>query len=190
MNFISQMCVKELDLPVVEERPPRVNTLDGHPLQTYGVHRPEVRLDDSKGERRSTTVEFVAANMIGYDMILGMPWLDQYDPDIRWSTRSWTWRLHDSDASSQDTPKEDILFVGAASFLSTWRRGDMQLYAVYPQAVPPPWAEGMADHWMFGTNTVELPEEYQDYAHVFSEEEANKLPDHGPHDHAIETGEG
>ncbi len=73
LNFISQLRVKELGLPESEHRPPAIHTLDGHKLQTYGVHLPEIRMNGSEGELLNTTVSLVAANMVGYDVILGMP---------------------------------------------------------------------------------------------------------------------
>lgn len=80
LNFISQMCVKELGIQTSGHRPPGIRTFDRHKLQTYGTYCPDIRLTDSNGD-------MLNANMMRFDMILRMPWLDQYDPNIRWRKR-------------------------------------------------------------------------------------------------------
>ena len=42
---------------------------------------------------------------------------------------------------------------------------------------------------MFAAEGISIPDEYRDLERAFSEEEANKLPEHGRHDHRINTGE-
>ena len=80
-NFLSQIKVKEAALRIPVEAPPpsELKILDGTPLQV-GV------VDDKVVEVRADQT-FVGADMFGVDMILGIPWLDQVDPVIRWHER-------------------------------------------------------------------------------------------------------
>ena len=92
MNFITQIAAKKLDLPTTEDRAPSVTTLDGHDLLTFGMHRSQLRVKDTNGKQRVCTEELVAADMAGYDVILGMSWLEEHEPDILWKSKTWTWR--------------------------------------------------------------------------------------------------
>ena len=88
-NFLSQIKVKEAALRIPVESPPpsELKTQDGTPLQTYHNHTLQVGIFDDKGVEVRADQTFVGADMFGVDMILGIPWLDQVDPVIRWHER-------------------------------------------------------------------------------------------------------
>jgi hypothetical protein len=77
-----------------------------------------------------------------------------------------------------------VLLVGAASFASCIKRERLTplvIQAVDIEEEPPDVAGTTPDEEL-----PAVPPEYADYYRVFSEEEANKLPEHGPQDHSIE----
>lgn len=65
--------------------PKQICAIDGAPLQTYQTHTTSVRLRDHTGHETATDQDFLAANITGYELILGMPWLRTQNPDIDWS---------------------------------------------------------------------------------------------------------
>ncbi|KAI9881955.1 MAG: hypothetical protein M1823_006332, partial [Watsoniomyces obsoletus] len=77
-TFISQLRVKELGLDREDERPPRVATLGGDVLATYAFHSAPMRLKDSEGRCQTVTGRMIAANITGYDLILGNDWLKRF----------------------------------------------------------------------------------------------------------------
>ena len=73
LNVVSHLLAKELDLPVDTTPTPRVNTLGGHALQTFGNRKATIALRDSQGRRLESEESFLAADISGYDAILGYP---------------------------------------------------------------------------------------------------------------------
>ena len=59
-----------------------------------------------------------------------------------------------------------------------WEETPLQLHGTLP-------IEGV--YRLYGAASPSISPKYKDYKHVFSEEEARKLPPHGPHNHSIET---
>ena len=181
LNFISQLRAKELGLKVGFEIKHKVTALNGLPVRTYGVKLASLRMQDQKGETLQSVEELMAADTVGYDLILGIPWLCRHDPDIRWK-RS-TWNIRESDAKpSQRCPK----LVTSAAFLRITRQEGSDAYVVDVEALPSPF-DGAKER-LFGTQTGEaaIPSYYADFKKVFSKGEASKLAPHGPHDLAID----
>ena len=83
MNFFSQLKAKELDLEPASDRPPAVTSIDGHRLQTYATVILTIRLQDSSNMLLKTIKPMISADIAEYDVVQGMPWLQQYDPAMR-----------------------------------------------------------------------------------------------------------
>ena len=82
LNFISQLKVKELGLESNADAPQGIRSLSGHLISTYQTHEIETHMVDSNGEPRQMTDGYVAASFTGCDLILGITWLQERDPDI------------------------------------------------------------------------------------------------------------
>ena len=67
--------------------PSELKTLNETLLQTYHNHILQVGVVDDKGVEVRADQMFVSADMFDVDMVLGMPWVDQVDPVIRWHKR-------------------------------------------------------------------------------------------------------
>jgi Reverse transcriptase (RNA-dependent DNA polymerase). len=172
-NFISQRWVKE-HLPDETSMPRRVKALDGHEISAYGHRILEVIAEDNNGMRRTQSHGFEAVDIEGYDAILGYPWLQEINPDPNWSKKTWSYR------TIETHPEVELL--NAATCVEEVLQG-CAAYIIYPRTLRN--GETTA---LFGASIIEpaLPEEFQDFEDVFSEEEAGILPENGEHDHAID----
>ena len=85
MNFISQLKAKELDLEPGSDRLPAVTSIDGHRLQTYATVTPAICLRDSSNTLLEIVEPMILANIAGYNVVLGMPWLQQHNPAMHCS---------------------------------------------------------------------------------------------------------
>ncbi|KAI9831740.1 MAG: hypothetical protein M1826_003071 [Phylliscum demangeonii] len=77
-SFITPVCAKGLGLVVTAEQALRIHALDCQPLVTYAVHQPKLHLEDSEGKKLIARERLVAANMAGFDLIFGLPWLQRH----------------------------------------------------------------------------------------------------------------
>ncbi|KAL9577140.1 MAG: hypothetical protein Q9203_007570, partial [Teloschistes exilis] len=81
-NFVSQSWIISNDLPFAFE-PKSVKAIDGRTVRSYGTHKLDITVEDNDQVRNRELSKFHAVDMMGYDMILGYPWLYEVDPDIR-----------------------------------------------------------------------------------------------------------
>ena len=166
VNFLSQLCAKELDLLPTTQLHPKAKLANGTPLQTYGTHVVETAVTDSQGKTHTEVEQYLAANITEYDVILGVPWLSRHNPDVEWTTKDWTLKhgtilieLVDKDAFQTLVEETHQAYAAFASSISLEEQ----------------------------TGPGQIPSQYEAYADVFSKEQADELPPHGPQDHAIET---
>ena len=64
--------------------------IDGNPLHTYLEHKLETVTTDSAGRIVGSTGVFLGADIGGFDVILGRPWLKETKPSINWENDYWT----------------------------------------------------------------------------------------------------
>lgn len=88
-NFISQNVVKDLGLGNGEVVSRGFRTLDGQQLRTYSQHTIAVNAVDSTGRSVDTTGTFIAADFVGFDIVLGLPWLTQWNANIDVGSGEW-----------------------------------------------------------------------------------------------------
>ena len=86
VNLISQRCVKELNLPHLSESVTHLglSTINGQPMQAYGVHYLDIEVVDSLGQARYFQKRFVASDN-EEAVVLGMPFLKSANPNINHS---------------------------------------------------------------------------------------------------------
>jgi hypothetical protein len=68
---------------------PAVRTLNGERLTTYYYHTLPLRMLGAGGKQLKMADYFLAADIEGFDMVLGIPWLRNIDPDIQWTEGTW-----------------------------------------------------------------------------------------------------
>ena len=99
-------------------------------------------------------------------MILGYPWLQQYNPSLNWANGTW---LYTEPNTPPEVVTEDQFSASTQKvrFIYTVRYTDIE-----PADMKKP--------------EVQLPQEYAEYADIFSETDANMLPASGPYDHSVD----
>ena len=159
-----------------------MTTLEGQPLLTYGFRNATLRLEDTQGRRLESAETLVAADITGYDLILGYPWLQGNDPDIRWKDRSWRLR------SAPSTDKTPVELSTPEDFLQIATEENAIIYGAWIAQDGSPSTTAMEETGLRlqGAVEVQIPSEYADLAEVFSEAKANQLAAHGTQDHSIE----
>ena len=158
------------------EVPISVLTADGEPMKEAGErYSPDLIM--RIGHHQEELSWEVATLEEGIDGYLPVGWLQQHNPDIQWDTGKMEWRSdyckkHCLPVSIKDAVRKFVQLVEegkpwqVVSGTTIWHN-----------------SEG-------GDIAQDLPEQYQEWASVFSEEEINKLPEHGPWDHEIHLEEG
>lgn len=99
VNLISQRCVKELNLPhPAESTHIGLTTINGQPMQTYGVHYLNLEVVDALGHTRYFQEGFIASDN-NEAIVLGMPFLKCANPNIDYSQGTFEWRTYDAKAA-------------------------------------------------------------------------------------------
>lgn len=101
-NFISQTVVKDLGLGNGEVVSRGFRSFDGQPLRTYSQHAIAVNAVDSTGRSVDTTGTFIAADFVGFDVVLGLPWLTQWNANIEVGSGEWRF-IEMSDVTARTT---------------------------------------------------------------------------------------
>lgn len=152
-------------------------------------------------------------------LVLGFPWLHEHDPDIDWKQLRLRTPPPDPVSSKtelQEIPVEDqiainvtlgrgaaadnpidIKLINSAAMELLSRQGE-EVYQIFTARILD-CAQGLSSSLsVLSTFSPEerqtfedtVPEAYHDFADVFSEQEATRLPPHRPYDHAIDLDDG
>lgn len=175
-NLISQMKVKEMQLPRGSQPHQKPRGIDGNPLHTYFEHELEVFTTDSAGRIVCSIGVFLGADIGGFDIILGRLWLKETRPSINWENDYWT-HCPENDR----TATQKVALLNAQEFEAECSNSDTVAYMIAITETDPADPEGPPRQIPL------IPSEYADLAHVFSEDAANTLPEHGNHDLRLET---
>ncbi|KAJ5919015.1 Retrotransposon polyprotein [Penicillium verhagenii] len=158
------------------------------------------------------SIEFDITNLGGYDVVLGMPWLERHNPAIHWGTRQidfvncecktanrqWSGRPlpnqgTGSGAGAYERPqdeKPDVIFRPEGGVHKTNDASIIRELEQRPDMSDDELKEYVMVHHeksLCATKegTPELPQEYQEFQDVFTAPPIGQLPEHGPHDHQI-----
>ena len=192
-NFVNRKLAEKFT-GVAGIAPRRVKAIDGRVVRTYGQHHVDIKVEDSSGLTRTSGHTLYVVDIDGYDMILGMPWLREINPDIDWVAGRFRYRTH-ALVKGVDTmsPHEayESLVAGCAAYWIDHQdapSADLRLYAarILKGDDGACTIEAPADAKPSGEEELQLPDYLSDYADVFSETAAGMLPKHAEHDHAIE----
>ena len=193
--FIDKDFAEKHNLPLVTKKSPvHVEVIDGRPLVSGDVTK-ETKPLDAYIESHQSTIVFNVIRSPSNPVVLGLSWLDRYNPDIDWNTRKLTFQSDSSDIPpSIDTyipqksknidshpvraSKTQIpLFVGARAFMRAAKKGTT--FAIY--AIPT--SEPIRA-------SSQLPVQYKEYEDIFEKKNADILPQHRPYDCGIDLQEG
>ncbi|PQM43474.1 hypothetical protein VC83_09660 [Pseudogymnoascus destructans] len=157
-STIHPLFAKDKGLECRDKGPPRARAVDGKEIAIYGAATVQIKAWDHF--RRETTVDqtFLSMDTPGVDVILGMDWIVQVNPQIDWQTQIWRYPFDISKAMEvgiEELDKGDTAFVLALT------------------------SEGALE--------PQCPREYAEFADVFSKERAEDLPELGRKTHGIDT---
>jgi hypothetical protein len=66
--------------------------IDKHPVYIYSGHEIRTKITDANDVKREYPQIYYAAEIGDYDFLIGLSWLTELDPDIRWPLRKWFYR--------------------------------------------------------------------------------------------------
>ena len=89
-NLIFQIKIKEMQLLIGCQPHHKPRGIDGNSLHTYFVHELEVFTTNSAGRIVYSKGTFLGADIEGFEIILGRPWLKEKRPSINWKNDYWT----------------------------------------------------------------------------------------------------
>jgi Reverse transcriptase (RNA-dependent DNA polymerase)/RNase H-like domain found in reverse transcriptase/Integrase zinc binding domain/Chromo (CHRromatin Organisation MOdifier) domain/Integrase core domain len=182
-NCISQRVIVEEGLKALPSSM-GAHAVDGHPIRVYGRHILETHATDMRGATRSFEQKYIATDILRYDVLLGYPWLSQFNPRMDWPTGAFYY---------QATRVVESTEVNMAEILDPDEGELMIAFAIpSPQLSAYPPSGGVARAALVGSIVpdVVLPPEYGSFADVFSEDGANQFPEDTKVRHSIEIQEG
>jgi Reverse transcriptase (RNA-dependent DNA polymerase)/RNase H-like domain found in reverse transcriptase len=175
-NFISQAVILEEGISC-EKTATRVNGVGGHTVAVHGRGRIATHATDMRGISRWGQHSYYAASLEGFELILGMPWLKSVNPDVNWAEGEWFYRESRTtirvDSAKKFLVQDEVVQAGLVMVrpTDTMRHAGISLASL-------------------GLQEPTLPEEYQDFADVFAENEEDHLPQASSVQHSIKTEEG
>ncbi|MGL5494987.1 MAG: retropepsin-like aspartic protease, partial [Collinsella sp.] len=149
----------------------QVEAIDGRPLSSGDVTEETTSLLTTTGDH----VSHITYNVIdspSNPVILGLSWLEHFNPQIDWSSRSINFPAKVK-APERINLKKPLL-VGARAFMKAAKEGS--IFAIYATPISEP-----------SHGTSRLPHQYAAYQDVFEKKNADVLPQHRPYDCAIDT---
>lgn len=87
-EYLSEALAKKLGLPLYSSRSATVTLADGTPSAVPGIAVANCSLSSDKSNRFRFSRSFTVTKLQGYDAILGLPWLRQFDPCIDWQSHT------------------------------------------------------------------------------------------------------
>ncbi|KAI1869633.1 uncharacterized protein JN550_005614 [Neoarthrinium moseri] len=167
-NYISPKVVNKYRIPWKEKDAPyQLRTVDGE-FVTYGNGTVDMETDhlpvtiSDHAEKLTCDITDIS----GYDMILGIPWLRASNPRVNWRTGQLQW----------DTPGRNYASTQPRESAASEFRKILRINVMIKESK--------------AKVNIAIPEEYQDYADLFSGELKTGLPQHTQFDHEIPLKEG
>lgn len=183
-SFVQQRWAKQY-LPDIDATVRQVRAINDTTVKSYGSRRLHLTVGDANGELRDQYETVESVDMLEYDIILGYPWLEHVDPDVHWAKQCWYYRPLNN---SQSKKLEDNLEITSAQTCAMLALNGAPVYVLHARPLIDGDTIGLFSASASTENTI--PQEYTEFTHVFSEEEASILAPHRDHDHAIELEHG
>jgi hypothetical protein len=136
-----------------------------------------LQLDDHHEE-----LTFLVTKLSKDPIILGIAWLKKHDVQINWKTEKIQFKSSYCQKYCRTAPDIDI--VDAQTYISLSEEPENRLFAASIEDIK----KALQPKKETDPLTI-LPEEYHEFQDVFSQREANTLPQHRPYDHTIQLKE-
>ena len=175
-NMISQMKGKEMQLLGGCQPHHKPRGIDGNSFHTYFEQKLEIFTTDSAGQIVCSTGTCLGADIAGFDIILGRPWLKGTRLSINWENDYWT-----HCRKNDQTATQKIGLLNGQEFEAECSSSDAVAYMIASTETD------LANPKEPPRQIPLIPSEYADLAHVFSKDVANTLPENGNHDLRLET---
>ena len=188
-NFLDYRTVKRIGVGTQKlEKPRPIINADGTPNGKGALTRCVKLMITHNGKEEQQ--RFYVADLGTDRVILGFPWLREWNPKIDWPTK----KLEGGAVSAKTMTLPEWAKIGLLSFQAQRVARDHYLQegdVVYVQVNK----MNVAQQWAIEANKekppTKVPKEYQDYNDIFSEEKAKQLPPtRGEFDHQIKFKEG
>ena len=183
INLISQRFAVANELKQIPSELPKPQWMDGKDVYCYGAYPVRFELEDSWQRTRTCEAVFYAIDKEGADLVLGTPALKKEGIKIDFETTTWRYGFS-AKAFELTTPKKMARVL---------RKGSKPIYALIAHPVAP---DHEVDTVNIGGVDVDcsrkpsaepvIPKEFEEYADVFSSQNAGVLATHKSDDHAID----
>ena len=180
--FLDEDFVKSRKIPLVQKpKPVHVEVIDGRPLSSGDVTH-ETRPIKVTIDGHDSYIAFNIIRSPSNPVILGLSWLEKYNPRIDWNLRKldFSKSFFHSPTNLVNSHKCSIgkpVFIGAKAFIHEAKEGSV--FAIYAAPI----SEKVK-------TSSGIPSQYQDYQDVFEKKNADILPEHRPYDCSIDLKEG
>lgn len=188
LNAIDLAFAKRMGITLIPlARPIPLFVADGRSPGAF-THTAQIR---ARFDRFDETLTFHATHLGPAPLILGMPWLQQFDPNISWRHQRIT--SFPQSANSGPSPAASVppldsaeISVAEVSPGQFFRLMQRHRYGSLLASMKVHGAAGAAPSDPLGA----VPAEFHDYADVFTDRGTESLPPHRPFDHRIDLEEG
>lgn len=219
LAFIDESWARDHDIALKPlTRPVHLETFEGQPAGTGAVTH-YAQLGMRVQDHQEKSLKFLATRLAHYPVVLGLPWLKKHDPQLSFAAHTATFDsdycrkhctlphnpsrvrlLHDVPKKSRPRQlpyrpeglhKQDIAMVSLNASAAYARKG-YEMFAITIKDIEAYLQKNAAaDAARDSVDPAEkLPEEFRDFADVFSPKEADRLPPHRPYDHRVQLQEG
>ena len=184
-NLIDQTFAVAMGLTMVPSELPIVGFPNGMEPYCYGAYEIALTIKDSWNHTRTFTDIFYAIDkdVDVANVTLGLPGLVKENIVMCYGDKTWR---HSVTHKTLELMNPDDLIKEASE--------GAVIYAVVARPIPTETSvtrigAAMASHMLDAEGPTEVPSEYKEFEDVFSDEQARELPEHGPDDHVIDTGD-
>ncbi|KAK2731412.1 hypothetical protein FQN55_004772 [Onygenales sp. PD_40] len=138
-NFVDDFWAKSNQVEPTSHHLKTIQGFEGYKTCSFTQFNLAVETTDTKEASLEDTYHFHSVKLVGYDMILGFPWLKAVNPLINWQEGEfilWTTASPENlDLSTEDAANK--LLAGATAYLCTVTIPGIKLEA------PTPWEEAI-----------------------------------------------
>ena len=106
VDCIPYELVSQLDWDQLETPIGIIEMLNRAEADWYGIYEAQLTMTDSLGTTKVVKQTFTAIDMVNMDVVLGMLWLEDFNPDIDWKDKMWHYCLSE----------ESVEFLNAGRF--------------------------------------------------------------------------
>ena len=188
-NFIHPRLIRRLALGTQKlERSRKIWNIDGTNNKA-GKITEYADLSVQTGKKQNK-MRFLVTDLGHEDLILGYPWLATFEPKFSWA--DGTIDMEHLPVIVKSLNWETRLTKTTISRIETERIPDRERERIVEELEEECFtiSTRLAQEALQYQKEVKVPEEYQQHAKVFSEEESHRFPPSRPWDHAIELKEG